>query len=335
MGPLVSVLTPTYNRAHFIEGAIRTVRQQTYENVESVVVNDGSTDDTRAVLRPYEDVEDVQVYHNEENRGIAHSFNRAAAEADGTFLCILGDDDRWHPEKVERQVARMDALPADYGVVCTDGVVTRDGDVILRDSPSLSGEIYPDVLADFGLSPHSGHMITREAFEDVGGFDTDFPRGVDWEMSIRLARDWKFDHLEEALVERKIHDDNVSGAPDREPVHEQIRETFDAEISQFPEIERQFTANCHQRRARAALQGRGNYRTAVEDSWLAFRTSPTVYRLSLLCTAVMGRRAYDAAVRMKHAASGFVGESSETMSVDWVEDSEREKSTARGADTVR
>ena len=78
------------------------------------------------------------------------------------------------------------------------GVVCRDGEAVGRFEPSKCGDLYPKILAEFGMAPHLSHMVRREAYESVGGFDTSSDRGVDWEVSIRLAKDgWKFDYVDD------------------------------------------------------------------------------------------------------------------------------------------
>jgi glycosyltransferase involved in cell wall biosynthesis len=85
--PRASVLIPTYNQVAYVAGAIETVLDQTYRDIEALVVNDGSTDGTREVLERYADDRRVRIFHNERNRGISYSFNRAATNARGVPLC--------------------------------------------------------------------------------------------------------------------------------------------------------------------------------------------------------------------------------------------------------
>lgn len=77
----------------------------------------------------------------------------------------------------------------------------KNGEVINVDRPNRQGDLYPEIIGTWGLTPHSSHMIRREAFEAVGGFDTDFPRGVDREICIRLARDYQFDYFPDILAQ--------------------------------------------------------------------------------------------------------------------------------------
>jgi glycosyltransferase involved in cell wall biosynthesis len=292
--PRVSALIPTYNRADHVEGAIQTVLGQTYDDIEAVVVNDGSTDDTDVVLDGYADDPRVVVRHNHRNRGIAYSFNRAAEAASGELLCILGDDDRWHPEKVRRQVTRMDDLSEEYAVVYTGGVDTsvESGRVITQYRPDMRGDIYPDVLESFGLAPHSSHMIRRSCFEAVDGFDTAFSHGVDWEMNIRLARRYKFDYISKPLVNRRIHDTNVSQTVESQArLYGWIHDKFADQYRQFPEIDRAFRHERHRLGAHAAIQ-RGDRLTALGHCARAGRLSRPGLMTALFLSILLGRRTY-------------------------------------------
>lgn len=297
--PLVSVLTPTHNREGWLPGALSTVRAQTHDDVEHVVVNDGSTDGTRAYLEGVDD-DRLRVRHNDRNRGIASSFNRAAAVADGEFYCILGDDDRWHPEKVERQLAAFRGADDRYGVAYTGGVLTADGRVTRRYRPTREGDIYPEVLASFDLHPHSGHMLRRGAFGAVDGFDEAMERGVDWEMCIRLARETAFLPVPGVLVQRPRHGGAVSDQPEQTRVHDYVWETYREEFDRYPDVARRFRANRARIRAYNAARA-GRRRPAVREAAVALRLRPSVAHLGLLVTGAAGARAFDAAARLRRA----------------------------------
>ena len=294
--PRVSTLIPTYNRADHVGGAVETALNQTYDDIEVVVVDDGSTDATRDVLADYADHDSVRVRHNERNRGIAYTFNRAADVARGDLYCILGDDDRWHPEKVARQVQRLEALPDEYGVVYTGGVQTLAGDgrVVAYFHPDRRGDIYPEILRSFGLTPHSSHMIRREYFEAVGGFDTDFPYGVDWEMNIRLARQCKYEYLPEPLVNHRVHDDNVStGMGTQSTLYRWIRDRFSEAYEQHPTVDRRVRHELHRLSAHDAMT-RGDRRAAFDHCVSALRADPRGRTGVVLLTVLLGHQSYRA-----------------------------------------
>jgi glycosyltransferase involved in cell wall biosynthesis len=213
--PRVSVVVPTYNRADIVTGAVDSALDQTDDDLEVIVVDDGSTDDTQAVLGQYDDEKRVTVLEHEANRGISAACNTGIEAAEDEFVCQF-DDDHWRPAKVEKQVRRVEELGEEYGVVYTGGVVYRNDEEIGRYRPSKRGDLYPEILAEFGLAPHSSHMVRREAYESVGGFDTEFERGVEGEVSIRLARGgWELGYMDEALTEVYAH----GGGDSRSSVH--------------------------------------------------------------------------------------------------------------------
>ena len=287
--PLVSALIPTYNRAEFVEGAVETVLGQTHDTIEAVVVNDGSTDDTRERLDAYADHDRVRVFHNDENRGIAYTFNRAAEEAAGDYYCILGDDDRWAPHKVEKQLDVFERAGPDLGVVYTWGVETQGGRVTQVIDHETSGDLFPEMLGSWEVGYHSSHMLRRACFESVGGFDTSLPRGVDWDMCIRIAREWEFAYVPEYLTKRQLHGDNVSVGGGTTDVTSMIREKYADELAANPEVAHQFAARTHFLRAyrgvRSAERGR---RDTLAQAVRAFRLDPSVSAALLLGLSLAG-----------------------------------------------
>lgn len=108
MNELVSIIMPSYNTANYIEASIESVRHQTYENWELIIVDDCSTDNTDEVVRPFLTDGRIRYLKNEQNSGAAISRNRALREAKGKWIAFLDSDDLWLPEKLEKQVAFME-----------------------------------------------------------------------------------------------------------------------------------------------------------------------------------------------------------------------------------
>ncbi len=107
MNELVSIIMPSYNTAKFISETIESVSAQTYPNWELIIVDDCSTDDTDAVVRPYLVDDRIRYIKNEKNSGAAVSRNRALREAKGKWVAFLDSDDLWFPEKLEKQISFM------------------------------------------------------------------------------------------------------------------------------------------------------------------------------------------------------------------------------------
>ena len=108
MNSMISIIMPSYNTANYIEASIESVRHQTYENWELIIVDDCSTDDTDEVVRPFLSDRRIRYLKNEQNSGAAISRNRALREAKGKWIAFLDSDDLWLPEKLEKQVTFME-----------------------------------------------------------------------------------------------------------------------------------------------------------------------------------------------------------------------------------
>lgn len=294
--PMASAVIPTYNRDEYIEGAIETVFAQTYDDIEVVIVDDGSTDDTHEVLDQYTGDDRVRVLHNETNRGIAVSRNRGIEAADGKYVCILDDDDRWHPEKIAKQVALLEERGESYAAVYSGGTIREDDRITQVFAPERRGDVYPEILGGFGMNPFSSHVIRKSALVEVGGFDPAFESGIDWDVSIRLAKAYNYDYVPDLLVERIVHDDNISDLavrPEHADICGQILEKYGEEIERYPAVERALYANWDEVRGLAAAR-QGDGKAAYRYYWSAFRREPTPFRAVLVGTAALGPSVFDA-----------------------------------------
>lgn len=201
--PLVSAIIPTYNRRDDVVIAVRTAVEQTYpaEALEILVVDDGGADDTPEVLaRTYGDRVTVL---RKPNGGVSSARNFGMVRARGAYLALLDSDDEWHPTKIAKQVAFLQARP-DYGMVITDVErMTEDrvGYEIFhrRTQLPVDGHVLPWVMRNPALAPASA-MLRREVFEDVGGFDEGLRTAEDLDFHLRVARRWPIGVIEEALT---------------------------------------------------------------------------------------------------------------------------------------
>ncbi|WP_172982781.1 glycosyltransferase family 2 protein [Roseovarius bejariae] len=119
--PLVSVIIPSYNHAQYIEYAIESVLAQTYPNIELIIVDDGSSDNSHEVIRKYEEHPQIRIILNKKNKGQSAVINQALAASSGKYIAILPSDDWFLPEKIALQVAKMEACDQEVGVVYAAG----------------------------------------------------------------------------------------------------------------------------------------------------------------------------------------------------------------------
>jgi glycosyltransferase involved in cell wall biosynthesis len=205
--PLVTVLITAYNEAECIEGAVRSVLDQTYDNLEAVVVNDGSTDGTADVLNQRFEDERLRVF-DQDRRGRVLSLNRGLDLAKGTFVAVLDADDRCSPRRIERQV---DYLSAHEGIGVVGSQYIRKDSVrdeeYVRKYPSTDGLIRKE-MAKYIPIAHSCAMYRKRAVVDAGGYDEKLTDHEDLDLWIRLAQNWKFANIPEPLVVRHIRSES-------------------------------------------------------------------------------------------------------------------------------
>ncbi|WP_051882006.1 glycosyltransferase family 2 protein [Parvularcula oceani] len=199
--PLVSVVIPTHERPALTVRAVRSVLAQSHQNLEVLVVDDASTDDTVARVAAIGDAR-LRVLRQEVNRGVAAARNRGLREARGEFIALLDSDDTWLPRKIEAQLERFRRSGRRLGLVLTS-VEERsgeDGAGRVR-TPDAGGDLYRRLLCRNVLHgfPSSG-LMRREIASMIGGFDESWPAIEDWDYVVRLSRFWDVAVVAEPLT---------------------------------------------------------------------------------------------------------------------------------------
>ena len=208
--PKVSVIIPTYNRGWILKEAIDSVLAQDFTDFELVVVDDGSTDDTKKILDDYK--RDLIVIR-QSNKGVSAARNRGIGAASGGLIAFLDSDDLWLPRKLATQVAFFDANPAAV-INQTEEIWIRNG---VRVNPKIrhhkfAGMIFERSLALCLVSP-SAVMMRRSLFDEVGLFDEDLPACEDYDLWLRIS--WRYPvYLIETplIIKRGGHADQLSKA---------------------------------------------------------------------------------------------------------------------------
>jgi glycosyltransferase involved in cell wall biosynthesis len=228
--PTVSVVIPTYDRPTFLEGAIDTVLQQTYDDLKMIVVDDGSeTDYARATVDEYDDAP-VRLVEHDENRGLSAARNTGIRNARGAYVAFLDDDDRWHAEKLARQVPVLENDPAVGLVTCCLASLSPDGEILRCEKSKPSGDLSETIFRKNVIGTPSRVLVRNECFEEVGVFDEELPTKQDWDLYIRICREWRVRCLEELLCFRTVHESMSSDPGDAERDLMRIRERYREEI---------------------------------------------------------------------------------------------------------
>lgn len=189
--PLVSVIVPTFNRAHCLERALSSVQAQDYANWEFIVADDASTDGTYELAKKLALSElRVSVLPRAEcNQGSAAARNRAMAAARGKYLALLDSDDEWLPGKLTRQVAVMEAADESVGICFTGAKILKNGGPrFALDIPKKEWEKDPLAYFATGRMPFttSTTMLRRRCVEIVGLMDQSLRRGQDIDYFLRI-----------------------------------------------------------------------------------------------------------------------------------------------------
>ena len=214
--PHVSVVVPTYQSETRIGTTLERLGRQTFADYEVVVVNDGSTDATSAVVRRRMERDPRVRLVEQANGGIAAARNHGIAVAHGEMLAFLDDDDLWHPRKLELQVARFEEMPEASVVSCYSALVDPTGRLLgWRMGGVTEGDVYREMLEWDMVSGGSVILARRRAVEEVGGFDVSMPDRADWDLWIRLARSYLFTCVREVLVGYTRRPDSVSQSHER------------------------------------------------------------------------------------------------------------------------
>jgi glycosyltransferase involved in cell wall biosynthesis len=197
--PLVSVVIATYNMAEYVPLAVRSVLDQIYKNIEVIIIDDGSTDETREVVKPY--LNDVRVrYLFQENKGQAVAKNCGVRESRGEYVAFLDGDDMWAPEKLDVQIplfSKSEAVGVIYSRVLY--VDEKGKELRVADNELFRGRVSGPLLIrnfiGFGTC-----VVKRECFDRCGGFKEHVRMGVDYDLWLRFSTQYEFDYVDRPLL---------------------------------------------------------------------------------------------------------------------------------------
>ncbi len=209
---LVSVIIPAYNCQHYVTDAINSVLSQTYNNVEIIVVDDGSVDDTSNIVKEYA-LRHVNIkYIYQPNKGPAAARNNGIKIATGQYIAFLDADDIWLPKFLSTQVNKIQTTTDIGFVYCNNHYVDKDKNYIknyVRKTNGYTGDVCLKLFCEhFLLTPSV--LIKKCCFDDVGLFDESLRVGEDYEFFLRLSYAYKADFVNEKLWERRVISTSLS-----------------------------------------------------------------------------------------------------------------------------
>ena len=205
--PTVSVIIPAYNAEPFITETVQSALDQTFKDLEVIVVDDGSSDQTVARLEAFGDR--VRI-HRQANAGVARARNAGVAIAKGSWIAFLDADDLWLPLKLQRQMASA----ADAPLLYTDrfNIGARKELPLLQSEaqPMRDGDIFMALLLEGNFITNSSVVLRRELFETLGGFAYGVSPAEDWDLWLRVTERHHARLCPEPLVRYRFHPDGAS-----------------------------------------------------------------------------------------------------------------------------
>lgn len=197
----VSVVITCYKYAHFLKQALDSVLSQTHSNVEAIVINDGSPDNTDEVMLPYAGDPRV-VYIKQDNAGQAVAKNRGIQASTGDFVAFLDADDAWEPNKLELQLPLFSQPEVGVTFTMMD-FMDEDGRRMPYTVTDLSrprrGNVSRELFVD-NFVPFSASMVRKECFARAGMMDTSLRMAIDWDLWLRMSVHYSFDFVDQPLL---------------------------------------------------------------------------------------------------------------------------------------
>ncbi|MBU2955617.1 glycosyltransferase [Marinobacter sp. F3R08] len=270
--PLISIITPTYNRADFIAEAVQSVLDQTYQNFEHLIVDDGSNDNTREVLSPFLE-DDRFKYFYQENQGQSVARNLALKHARGDFICFLDSDNAWLPIHLESLLAAFQETP-DVDIVYGDGItIDEKGNELRRKNIKRhSGYIAFQMLKDNCVGMNMT-MARRRCFDEMGGMSGKRKVADDYDLWLKFSSRYQFRYVPRYLAYYRVMADQISSNKEarfetNESIIKDFRKSYPDALTdaQFDEA----FAFFYSRKAR--------YLAGAGRKWLAIRTIGTALK---------------------------------------------------------
>jgi O-antigen biosynthesis protein len=208
---MVSIIIPTYNRANLSARAIRSVLNQTFKDFELIIVDDGSTDNTKDMVEGFCKIDARVKYFRQENSGTpAGPLNNGIKNSQGEYIAFLDDDDEWLPSKLEKQIELFqNSQKPNPGIVSCGCHIIRGDKIKIYKFPATDN-ILESLLDKSVFLSCSSTVMKNAVFVRLGQFDETFRLFFARDMWLRICREYDFDFVDEPLYRYHIHESNLS-----------------------------------------------------------------------------------------------------------------------------
>ncbi|CEN94062.1 MAG: glycosyltransferase family 2 protein [Paeniclostridium sordellii] len=199
--PIVSIIIPTYKRPTTLSRAINSCINQSYSNIEIIVVDDNNSGDeyrleTETLMKNYESNENIKYIKHKENKNGSAARNTGIRASKGEYIAFLDDDDEFLSDKIEKQVRKMEELDKSWGACYTDYRKEKDGKVLEISNEKREGFLKKEALMrNLYISGGSNLLVRKSVIEEINGFDESFRRNQDLEFLVRILDKYKLAYV--------------------------------------------------------------------------------------------------------------------------------------------
>jgi len=236
---LISIIIPTYNRSGLIIRSIKSALNQTYQNIEIIVVDDGSTDNTKEILTNYVDKKKIRYFY-QENQGPSAARNYAVKQSKGEYLAFLDSDDLWERKKLEKQLKYMRQHPK-CSMVIAEGVgIDENGEQYRTFSMPPDNIEQKNLIIDLLFAKIffflQAVLIKKSAYIDVGGLDESIIYGEDRLFAMCVAEKHSIGFMQETVFYRQRQDDSLTNTQSEKDILIKLTPMIKKVFQHFPFI---------------------------------------------------------------------------------------------------
>lgn len=231
---LVSVVVPSYNRCSLLSRCIENLQEQSYRNMEIIVVNDGSQDNTEAVMKKYEGT-NIRYYRYTPNRGACYARNYGVRKAKGEYIAFQDSDDLWEPEKLKEQVICLTDRNVDvvFCGMCRVNSTQGKKTYYPRKALEENRDAFLQLLEQNRISTQT--VLAKRTVFDKVEFDPTMRRFQDWDLALQIAKvGYKIAYIPKPLVTSKIQSDSITATIKNEEAYLHILSKYEEDYLRNP-----------------------------------------------------------------------------------------------------
>ncbi len=223
---------PVYNGERFLREAVESILNQSYHDFEFIIVDDGSKDNSVAIIQEYKD-DRIIILQNPKNMGITPTLNRGITQASGKYICRMDADDISLPNRLESQVNYLEKHPT-IAIVGSNTTIINELGIRGKTEyyPQSNNEIKRSIFIHNPFA-HSSVLIRRSVLDQLGVYDSKYLHNEDYDLWLRISAHYSIENLPEILLLRRVHGANITVNKELELIRFRIKTIYNAIVSYY------------------------------------------------------------------------------------------------------